>query len=37
MSDELWRRNYDVLAEGYFLTSREAFRPSNSGTRSLTY
>jgi len=22
---ELWRRNYDVLAEGYFLTSRAAF------------
>ncbi len=22
---ELWRRNYDVLAEGYFLTSRSAF------------
>ncbi len=24
-SVELWRRNYDVLAEGYFLTSRAAF------------
>lgn len=22
---ELWRRNYDVLAEGYFLTARSAF------------
>ncbi|HKT75355.1 MAG TPA: bifunctional rhamnulose-1-phosphate aldolase/short-chain dehydrogenase [Sphingobium sp.] len=22
----LWRKNYDVLAEGYFLTAREAFR-----------
>ena len=22
---ELWRKNYDVLAEGYFLTSRSAF------------
>ncbi len=25
-SIELWHRNYDVLAEGYFLTAREAFR-----------
>jgi rhamnulose-1-phosphate aldolase/alcohol dehydrogenase len=24
-SVEIWRRNYDVLAQGYFLTSREAF------------
>jgi NAD(P)-dependent dehydrogenase (short-subunit alcohol dehydrogenase family) len=24
-SVELWRRNYDVLAEGYFLTARSAF------------
>jgi rhamnulose-1-phosphate aldolase/alcohol dehydrogenase len=24
-SVELWRRNYDVLAEGYFLTARAAF------------
>ena len=24
-SVELWRKNYDVLAEGYFLTSRAAF------------
>lgn len=23
---ELWRKNYDVLAEGYFLTARAAFR-----------
>lgn len=23
---ELWRRNYDVLVEGYFLASREAFK-----------
>ncbi len=25
----LWKKNYDVLAEGYFLTSKEAFRMMN--------